>query len=309
MIGSLERTQEEDFVGGYLLKTITRSSSFFAKFTNNIMRGRSSSLSFIEIIFQRCLFYFFGKRRGEMMKAKLFLRRNSPIILSIIASAGVISTAILAGKATPKVVKKLEDAKQKKGEDLTKFEIVKAAAPLYLPSILCGSTTVFCIISANALNKKKQTSLASAYALIDRSYKDYRNKVIETIGEEKEAEIRAMVIDDKVDRSGNLVCHDEEGLSVFYLPYADAYFKSSYAFVVEACYHFNRNFILRGYAELNEFLEMLGLEAHENLWGLGWSTYAQEEYGYAWVDVTVRRLSKGNYYTIDFPFEPHPDLI
>ena len=239
------------------------------------------------------------------MKAKLFFLKNSPLILSIIASVGVVSTTVMAVKATPKVCKKLEEAKEDKGEDLTKFEIVKTAAPLYLPAVLCGTSTIACIISANALNKRKQMALASAYALMDHSYKEYRDKVIQAVGEEKEAEIRATALDDRSSRRGDLIYKNKNGMSTFYEPYSDTYFKAEYSFVIESIYHFNRNFILRGESEINELFSILGIKEKDELWGLGWNCYAAGEYGYQWIDVFVRRHADEKFYTLEYPFEPH----
>ena len=68
--------------------------------------------------------------------SKLFVKRNSSIILTVIGGAGVIATSIIAVRETPKALKLIEDAKEEKGEDLTVFETIKVAGPVYIPSIL-----------------------------------------------------------------------------------------------------------------------------------------------------------------------------
>lgn len=98
------------------------------------------------------------------------LHQASPTILTIIASVGVVTTTIMAVRATPKAVKMLEEAESEKGEYLTKLEIIRAAGPIYIPSVLLGVSTIACIFGANALNQKKQTSLMSAYAMLNESY-------------------------------------------------------------------------------------------------------------------------------------------
>ena len=112
------------------------------------------------------------------MNARLFIKRNSATILSFVAVAGVVATAITSANATPKAVRALDTAKLNKGEEeLTKIEKVKTVLPVYLPTIITGAATVVCILGSNVLNQRTQASLSSAYAIVDQSYRDYRNKV------------------------------------------------------------------------------------------------------------------------------------
>ena len=115
--------------------------------------------------------------------SKLFLRRNSPTILTFLGAAGVVATSIAAAKATPKAMALLEKTKEEKGEELTKLEMVKVAGPAYIPAVAIGASTIACIFGANALNKKTQASIMSAYALLNTSYKQYKSKVKELYGE------------------------------------------------------------------------------------------------------------------------------
>lgn len=104
-------------------------------------------------------------------------------ILTCLGAAGVVATAVSAVKATPKAMSLLEHAKEEKGEELTKKEVFKIAAPAYIPTAAIGVSTIVCIFGANMLNKKFQASIVSAYALLDNSYKEYRRKVDELYGE------------------------------------------------------------------------------------------------------------------------------
>lgn len=99
-------------------------------------------------------------------------------------------------KATPKAVKLLEKSEKEKGEKLTKIEAVKTAAPAYIPAAILGLSTIACIFGANILSKNSQASLASAYAVLDRSYKEYRNKVNELYGEEAEDKVKNEIAND-----------------------------------------------------------------------------------------------------------------
>ena len=57
--------------------------------------------------------------------AKRVLSKHSPEILTGIGLAGMITSTVLAVKATPKALKRIEEAKEEKGEELTKVETVK----------------------------------------------------------------------------------------------------------------------------------------------------------------------------------------
>ena len=89
----------------------------------------------------------------------------------------------MAVKATPNALKKIETAEQEKGEQLSKWEKVKAAS--YVPAVLIGAATVTCVIGANLLTSRRQANIASAYALVNESYKHYQNKVREIYGDLK----------------------------------------------------------------------------------------------------------------------------
>ena len=112
-------------------------------------------------------------------KTKLYLKNNSASILSGIGAIGVVATAVMAVKATPKALILLDEAKEEKKDELTKFETIRVAGPVYIPSVLMGASTIACILGANVLNKQKQAALTSAYMLLENSYKDYRTKVKE----------------------------------------------------------------------------------------------------------------------------------
>ena len=84
---------------------------------------------------------------------------------------------------------------EKKAE--TKKEKFKVAAPIYIPTVLSGMATISCIISANLFNKVQQASIASAYALLSSSYKEYRDKLKELHGEEADLEVISNIASEK----------------------------------------------------------------------------------------------------------------
>ena len=243
-------------------------------------------------------------------KTKLYLKNNSATILSGIGAIGVVATAVMAVKATPKALILLDEAKEEKKDELTKLETIRVAGPVYIPSVLMGISTIACIFGANVLNKQKQAALTSAYMLLENSYKDYRTKVKELYGEEADKKIREEMAKDDYEIEYS---EPDEEKQLFYEPISQRYFESTVEEVQRAEYHLNRNFILRDYANLNEFYKFLGLKETTEGEILGWSTYAgYEKYGYSWVDFTHERIELEDgmeCITIDYPFEPSLDFM
>lgn len=111
------------------------------------------------------------------MKHKAFIQRNSATVLAIAGVVGVVATVVTTTRAAPKAIRLLNEAKEQENNELTIWQKMQVAIPVYIPVILTGSATIFCILSSNILNKASQASLMSAYMLIDQSYKDYKRKL------------------------------------------------------------------------------------------------------------------------------------
>lgn len=219
-----------------------------------------------------------------LTKSKVFLKKNSPTILTCVGAVGVVVTTVTAVKATPKAVLLLEKAEEEKGEKLTKFEKVKIAGPLYVPSVVLGTGTLACIFGANVLNKRAQASVISAYTLLDGAYKDYKKKVDELYGEETGAQVRAEIAKDKYDdRDNDIELEGDERL--YYDYYSERYFHATPYEVQKAEYEINRSLMLDDSACLNDWYLQLGLEPLEHGDDFGWTTYGNmDAYWQTWVD-------------------------
>lgn len=210
-----------------------------------------------------------------------FVKRNASTILTCIGGAGVVATSVLAVKATPKALTLLEKAEEEKGEKLTKVETIKVAGPAYIPSILVGVSTIACIFGANALNKRQQAALMSAYALLDSSYKEYRSKVGEIYGEEADMNIKKEIAKDKYDE--DLVV--EAGNELFYDDFSGRYFETTMEKVIQAEYLLNRNLIRDCYVCVNQFYDQLKIDPIDGGDELGWAANEMHERCWnAWID-------------------------
>lgn len=216
------------------------------------------------------------------MNAKLFFKRNASTILTCVGGIGVVATAVVAVKDTPKAMQIIEKKTEEKGEDLTTIEKIKVAGPVYIPAVAIGVSTLACIFGANTLNKRTQASLMSAYALLDSSYKEYKNKVEELYGEGASARVQGEVARDKYNQDD--ISRDDEKL-LFYDYFSERYFHSTMEEVMQAEYDINRELHTKDYAYLNEFYDLLGLDHIQSGWDLGWSMGASlSHYWKTWID-------------------------
>lgn len=251
--------------------------------------------------------------------SRIFLKRNSSTILTCIGAVGTIATAVLAVKATPKALKVLEEAKEEKGDELTKLDVIKVAGPAYIPTVIVGVSTITCIFGANILNKRQQASLMSAYALVDNSYKDYKKKLKELYGEEAHENIVNSVTAEKA-KDSNVVAHhlcsvcdlstDENGSNpvLFYDEYGKRYFEATIEQVITAEYHLNRNFVLRGFADLNELYEFIGIAQTEFGSAVGWAV----EDDFYWIDFNHRKVELEDgleCYILEMPYGPSSEFL
>lgn len=241
-------------------------------------------------------------------QTKLFLRRNGSTILTVAGGVGVIATSVMAVKATPKALMVLEDAREEKGEDLTVFEKIDVAGPAYIPAVLTGTATIACIFGANMLNKRQQTYLMSAYALLDSSYKEYKNKVDELYGEGAHDKVVGEIAKDQYKEE----LRPEDGEILFFDEFSGRYFHSTIEKVQRAQYRLNRDLFMRGYVYLNEFYEHLGMEPVDPGYELGWSEGGNlERYWQAWIDFSSNKTLIDDdleCYIITMFEEPYPDF-
>ena len=255
-----------------------------------------------------------------LRNTKVFWKRNGSTILTCAGAVGVVTTGIMAVKATPKALKLIEEAKEEKGEDLTTLEIVRVAGPSYIPTILIGVSTIACIFGANVLNQRNQAALASAYALLDSSFKEYKETLKELYGEEAHQNIMDHIAIEKAKEVGvhgsyfattcDLTADERCGEPVlFYEEYSNRYFEATIEQVINAEYHLNRNYILRGYSYLNELYEFLGLETTDYGSVLGWTPTDEGEY---WLEFNHRKVTLDDgleCYILEMPFEPKYDPL
>ena len=249
------------------------------------------------------------------MNVQRFMKRNASTILTYLGAAGVVATAIMAVKETPKALSLLDDAMEEKGEKLTTWEKVVVAGPAYAPAIITGAATIACIFGSNVISKHQQATLMGAYALLDNSYKEYKKKVDELYGEEAGERVRSEIAKDKY--TGDEFSEDT-GEELFFDFYSGRYFNSTRDKVMMALYEVNRRMIVDHEVGVNELYDLLGMEEMAEYEGIGWSdAMLSEMYWSQWIDFGLEdtiieeetEYSEGVECTIlHMHFEPMPDF-
>lgn len=142
------------------------------------------------------------------------IKKHSPEILLVTGITGVVTSAVMACKATTKVDAIIEESKKsidtihegmeagnicdveyteedgKKDLAIVYIQTGVKFAKIYGPSVLLGLTSIGCILASNNIIHKRNVALSAAYTAIDRSFKGYRSRVIERFGESMDRELR-----------------------------------------------------------------------------------------------------------------------
>ena len=134
---------------------------------------------------------------GIINKIVGFAKDHSPELLISAGVMGMISSTVLAVKATPKALDLMEEKKADLGTTyLTKKEMVETTWKQYAPAVGIGAVSTACIVMGTTKNLKRNTALATVYAISESTLKEYQKKTVEIAGEEK-----AKLIDQEVAKS------------------------------------------------------------------------------------------------------------
>lgn len=199
-------------------------------------------------------------------------RKHSPEILTGIGIAGMLSTAVLAVRATPKALMLIEEKKREKkfavikdggDPDLTKLEIVKTAWKPYIPAAVTGVASIACLVGASSVNARRNAALAAAYALSESTLADYKEKVVETIGEKKAQEVKDAIAKDKIENdpvTRKEIIATDKGETLCYDALSGRYFKSDIEYIRRAVNNLNERLLFDTHISLNEYYDEIGLE-------------------------------------------------
>lgn len=193
---------------------------------------------------------------------------NAPVILTGMAVAGTVSAAILAAKGGMQAQRELDDLLEeveagRANEELLTFQgKLKTTWKFYIPAGLMTGATVACVIGANSVNTRRNAAIMSAYSLTDKAFQEYKEKVVEQIGEKKEQEVRDEIAKDRLDahpQKDNSVVVVSDGKTLCYDAMTGRYFQSTMQDIRKAVNDINEKCINEVYASQNDFYRLLDL--------------------------------------------------
>jgi hypothetical protein len=205
-----------------------------------------------------------------------FTRQNSPAILSGLAVAGVVGTVVLAVRATPRAMRRLEENKTEGNPAILKTEVISSCWTYYIPAGLTGAATIACIIGAGKIGAKRNAALVAAYTLADQGFREYKDHVLEEIGEAKERKIHDKMMTDRMEKNppqeGQIIMLPG-GEHLVFESVSGRYFRSDIEKIRRAENEFNQGMLTGnvGHSSLNNWWDFLGLEPTPLGDELGWS--------------------------------------
>lgn len=228
--------------------------------------------------------------------AKKVVQKKSPEILTGLGIAGMITTVVLAVKATPKALDLIDEEVEKQNSKrsqeaydsgqstanqinkLKPVETVKVAWKPYIPALLLGSASVGCLIGANTVSARRHAALYSAYELSKTAYNELNEKVTEVVGEKKVTEIKQKLAEDKVnkvspegaiEKKSNVVIAGD-GDTWFIDAMSNQPFLSSKNKLDAAANELNRKMRSDMYVSLSQFYDEVGIEHTGTSDYIGW---------------------------------------
>jgi hypothetical protein len=212
-------------------------------------------------------------------RAEKLIVDNAPAILTAIGVTGTLSTAWLTAKAAIKTTKLIEAEEAARAEStepyepMTKADKAELVWKLYIPAAISAGMTITAVILSNRVGARRAAAVASAYGLAEKALEEFKKKTRETVGEDKEREIRTAIAKDVVDKaidreihfvgSGNFLCVDA---------YSGRPFRATREDIRAAVNTINSQIHGDNYASLTDFWNELGLEGTSESDNLGWNT-------------------------------------
>lgn len=273
--------------------------------------------------------------------ATIKVKKHSPEILIVAGVVGTVASAIMVCKATTKLSTVLEEHKKDVNavHECSENEEIKAdysqedakkdltiiyaqtgvkLVKLYAPAIALGALSITSIVASNNILRKRNVALAAAYATVDKSFKEYRNRVVERFGEQVDKElkydIKAKKFEETVKdpetgkekkvKSTVNVANADSGYARFFDETCKGYEKDTqYNLLMLRGQQQYANDLLhaRGYVFLNDVYDMLGIDRTKEGQIVGWVYNKNNEVGDNFVDFGILETNRE---TEDGSYEP-----
>lgn len=239
------------------------------------------------------------------------LKKHSPEILVVAGVVGAVTSAVMACRATTKLSEITEESKEsidvihaamddpepngnyseedgKKDLTIVYAQTAGKLIKLYAPSVILGTLSITAILTSNNILRKRNVALAAAYTAVDKSFKEYRSRVVDRFGEAMDRELkynirRENVEETIVDENGEektvtkeVDVVDSSAISDFAKFYDDGCLgwtkdpEANLMFLRRQQDAANDRLKDKGHLFLNEVYDMLGIHRTQNGQVVGW---------------------------------------
>jgi len=213
-------------------------------------------------------------------RASQLITDNSPVILTAMGVAGVVTTSYLTHKATTRATRLIDASEPEyiKGQPTPEYgrkEKFALVWKLYIPAASTGVMTCTCIVLANRIGTRRAAVVATAFTLAERSAAEYRDKVEELLTPKKSEDIRAALAKDKLDKiqpTDKTVIVTGKGEVWIMEAYTNRVFKGDKETIRKAENDINKQIHDHDYATLSDFYDLLGLDHTSISDDFGWNT-------------------------------------
>jgi hypothetical protein len=219
--------------------------------------------------------------------------------MTAIAVGGTLTTAFLASKASFKAAELIHEEESSQGYDLPNGRLdtrekAELVWKLYIPAAGTAVLTVTAIIMSHHISSRRAAAMAAAFSISEKAFVEYREKVIDKMGEKKEQSVRDEIAQDRLNRnpvgqqlvivgSGDVLCYDA---------YIDRYFTSNMETLRKAQNDINFQVLNDHYASLSDFYDLLGLPHAQVSENVGWNLDKEfERYDMKTVEVTLPEVA------------------
>lgn len=261
-------------------------------------------------------------------KAGFKLKKHSPEILIVAGVAGAVTSAVMACKATTKLNDILEESKEqvdkiheamehpenlpeeyteedsKKDLTIVYTQTAVKLLKLYGPSIVLGGLSITAILTSNNIMRKRNIAIAAAYTAVDKSFKDYRGRVVERFGKDldrelryniKKEEVEETIVDEKTGKEKTIkktidVANEVSEFAKFFDDGCTGWTKDpelNLAFLLKQQAFANDKLKANGYLYLNEVYDMLGIPRTKAGQIVGWIYDEKNPIGDNYVDFGI----------------------
>lgn len=211
-----------------------------------------------------------------------FTTDHSPEILTAIGVAGTLTTAFLSADSTIKAVHLLQaEERQRRFQEGDAYESIQPREEfelvwrLYIPPAISAVLTIGAIVGAAHVNNRRAAAMATAYTITERAFSEYKEKVVEKVGEKKERAYRDEIAQERVDRNpmeDSVVVVTNNGDVLCYEHFTGRYFNSSMEALKQAENDINFQILHDGYASVSDLYFLLGLPPTASSEEVGWNT-------------------------------------